>query len=221
MAETRRREPGRGAEADGGRGAARSSGACRSGRRRPRATRKRAKPSASHRSRSARRLRGLRRSTRRPRADLDAQQAQLGVLRQQRETLQQEAAQMTAELAGLEERRRGAEASFPAHRPAPCRSRAPRADHRAAARSGERGARAAHRRERRAREARRRNSRTHARRRWLWCRRLPSRRRRCGKQLAELETELKTGARRARPVARRPRGALERAGQAALRSGAS
>ena len=43
---------------------------------------------------------------------LNAQQAQLEVLRQKRETLQQEAARMTAELAGLEERRRGAEAGF-------------------------------------------------------------------------------------------------------------
>ncbi len=45
-------------------------------------------------------------------ATLEAQQAQLGVLRQKREGLQQEAAQVTAELAGLEERRRGAEAAF-------------------------------------------------------------------------------------------------------------
>ncbi|MGA2206573.1 MAG: chromosome segregation protein SMC [Terracidiphilus sp.] len=43
---------------------------------------------------------------------LNTQQAQLEVLRQKRETLQQEAARMTAELAGLEERRRGAEAGF-------------------------------------------------------------------------------------------------------------
>jgi chromosome segregation protein len=39
-------------------------------------------------------------------------QGQLGTLRQNREILQQEAAQMTAELAGMEERRRGAEAAF-------------------------------------------------------------------------------------------------------------
>src|SRR5208283_2019433 len=39
-------------------------------------------------------------------------QAQLNLLRQKREDLQQEAAQVTAELAGLEERRRGAEAAF-------------------------------------------------------------------------------------------------------------
>jgi len=45
-------------------------------------------------------------------AALDQSQAQLAVLRQNRETLQQEAAQVTAELAGLEERRRGAEAAF-------------------------------------------------------------------------------------------------------------
>ncbi|MGA3033479.1 MAG: chromosome segregation protein SMC [Terracidiphilus sp.] len=43
---------------------------------------------------------------------LDARQAQLESLRQTRDILQQEAAQMTAELAGLEERRRGAEAAF-------------------------------------------------------------------------------------------------------------
>jgi len=43
---------------------------------------------------------------------LDAQQARLEGLRQTRDLLQQEAAQMTAELAGLEERRRGAEAAF-------------------------------------------------------------------------------------------------------------
>ena len=42
----------------------------------------------------------------------NTQQAQLEILRQKRELLQQEAAQMTAELAGLEERRRGAEAAF-------------------------------------------------------------------------------------------------------------
>jgi chromosome segregation protein len=45
-------------------------------------------------------------------AGLDELQAQLTVLRQKRESLQQEAAQVTAELAGLEERRRGAEAAF-------------------------------------------------------------------------------------------------------------
>jgi chromosome segregation protein len=39
-------------------------------------------------------------------------QAQLVLLRQKRESLQQEAAQVTAELAGLEERRRGAEAAY-------------------------------------------------------------------------------------------------------------
>ena len=42
----------------------------------------------------------------------DEQQAQLNLMREKRESLQQEAAQLTAELAGLEERRRGAEASF-------------------------------------------------------------------------------------------------------------
>jgi chromosome segregation protein len=45
-------------------------------------------------------------------AGLDELQAKLGILRQNREGLQQEAAQVTAELAGLEERRRGAEAAF-------------------------------------------------------------------------------------------------------------
>ncbi len=43
---------------------------------------------------------------------LEEIQSKLQVLRQEREKLQQEAAQITAELAGLEERRRGAEASF-------------------------------------------------------------------------------------------------------------
>jgi chromosome segregation protein len=43
---------------------------------------------------------------------LDELQAQLALMRQKREGLQQEAAQVTAELAGLEERRRGAEAAF-------------------------------------------------------------------------------------------------------------
>ena len=43
---------------------------------------------------------------------LEAQQAALTELRRNRESLQQEAAQLTAELAGLEERRRGAEAAF-------------------------------------------------------------------------------------------------------------
>jgi chromosome segregation protein len=42
----------------------------------------------------------------------DEQQAQLNLMRVKREAVQQEAAQLTAELAGLEERRRGAEASF-------------------------------------------------------------------------------------------------------------
>jgi chromosome segregation protein len=42
----------------------------------------------------------------------DEQQAQLNLGREKREALQQEAAQLTAELAGLEERRRGAEASY-------------------------------------------------------------------------------------------------------------
>jgi chromosome segregation protein len=45
-------------------------------------------------------------------AGLDELQAQLALMRQKREGLQQEAAQVTAELAGLEERRRGAEAAF-------------------------------------------------------------------------------------------------------------
>ena len=45
-------------------------------------------------------------------AGLEERQTQLGVLRQKREVLQQEAAQVTAELAKLEERRRGAEAAF-------------------------------------------------------------------------------------------------------------
>jgi chromosome segregation protein len=45
-------------------------------------------------------------------AGLDEMQAKLAILRQGRESLQQEAAQVTAELAGLEERRRGAEAAF-------------------------------------------------------------------------------------------------------------
>jgi chromosome segregation protein len=45
-------------------------------------------------------------------AGLDALQSQLSGLREKRESLQQEAAQVTAELAGLEERRRGAEAAF-------------------------------------------------------------------------------------------------------------
>jgi chromosome segregation protein len=45
-------------------------------------------------------------------AGLDELQNQLTLLRQKREGLQQEAAQVTAELAGLEERRRGAEAAF-------------------------------------------------------------------------------------------------------------
>ncbi|MGH9562802.1 MAG: chromosome segregation protein SMC, partial [Terracidiphilus sp.] len=43
---------------------------------------------------------------------LNERQTLLESLRQKRETLQQEAAQMTAELAGLEERRRGADAAF-------------------------------------------------------------------------------------------------------------
>jgi chromosome segregation protein len=45
-------------------------------------------------------------------AGLDELQGQLVTLRQDRETLQQEAALVTAELAGLEERRRGTEAAF-------------------------------------------------------------------------------------------------------------
>jgi chromosome segregation protein len=45
-------------------------------------------------------------------AGLETLQARLGELRRNRETMQQEAAQVTAQLAGLEERRRGAEAAF-------------------------------------------------------------------------------------------------------------
>ncbi len=45
-------------------------------------------------------------------AGLETQQASLVEMRRKRETLQQEAAQATAELAGLEERRRGAEMAF-------------------------------------------------------------------------------------------------------------
>jgi chromosome segregation protein len=45
-------------------------------------------------------------------ASLEEQQMKLAAMRQQRETLQLDAAQLTAELAGLEERRRGAEAAF-------------------------------------------------------------------------------------------------------------
>ncbi len=45
-------------------------------------------------------------------ASLEAAQSQLDELRRKREGLQQEAAQVTAELAGLEERRRGAETAF-------------------------------------------------------------------------------------------------------------
>ena len=43
---------------------------------------------------------------------LNERQGQLVTLRQKRETLQQEAAELTAELAGMEERQRGAEAAF-------------------------------------------------------------------------------------------------------------
>ncbi|MGB8099694.1 MAG: AAA family ATPase, partial [Terracidiphilus sp.] len=43
---------------------------------------------------------------------LESQQSALVEMRRMRETLQQEAAQLTAQLAGLEERRRGAEAAF-------------------------------------------------------------------------------------------------------------
>ena len=67
---------------------------------------------SEHRRRSAKRRCGWRPSTRAAEAALDALQAELATLRQKRETLQQEAAQVTAELAGLEERRRGAEAAF-------------------------------------------------------------------------------------------------------------
>jgi chromosome segregation protein len=45
-------------------------------------------------------------------ATLEEQQSKLATMRQTRETLQHEAAKLTAELAGLEERRRGAEAAF-------------------------------------------------------------------------------------------------------------
>ena len=54
----------------------------------------------------------MRPNTARPRRALEEQQSQLATLRQQRERLQQEAAHLTAELAGLEERRRGAETAF-------------------------------------------------------------------------------------------------------------
>ena len=45
-------------------------------------------------------------------ASLEEHQSKLAAMRQTRETLQHEAAKLTAELAGLEERRRGAEAAF-------------------------------------------------------------------------------------------------------------
>jgi chromosome segregation protein len=89
-----------------------SNGDCKSGRSRRRATRMRAKRKrASNRGKreEAARLEG---DHEQAESSLNAQQAQLESLRQNRETLQQEAAEMTAELAGLEERRRGAEAAF-------------------------------------------------------------------------------------------------------------
>ncbi len=85
---------------------------CRIGRRRLRAIRTPARPSASQSLRSVKRLHAWRPSTRRPRRAWMQLQAQLALLRQKREVSQQEAAQVTAELAGLEERRRGAEAAF-------------------------------------------------------------------------------------------------------------
>ena len=64
------------------------------------------------RRRSARRCCAWRQSTARPRRLSMSCRRNWTVLRQTREGLQQEAAQVTAELAGLEERRRGAEAAF-------------------------------------------------------------------------------------------------------------
>ncbi len=125
-------------------------------------------------------------------SSLNAQQAQLEILRQKRETLQQEAAQMTAELAGLEERRRGAEAAFQRiDRLFGDLERRVQAD-RAAAHCGHGGARTAHRRKCRARRAAEGTDRGTRRRRWPRRSRSASRRRRCGQQLAEMETQLKS-----------------------------
>ncbi len=108
----RSRRSGRGAEADGERGSAHRTppaGVDSAGRS---ATKKRARPSTQSLSRSAKRQCGSRRSAPRPRRPWNSSRRSLLTMRQQRETLQQEAAQLTAELAGLEERRRGAEAAF-------------------------------------------------------------------------------------------------------------
>ena len=88
------------------------SGACRSGLCKHLGTRKRARPSTPSSSRSAKKPSGSKPSARPPKRHFDEQQSRLVGLRQQREKLQQDAARLTAELAGLEERRRGAEAAF-------------------------------------------------------------------------------------------------------------
>ena len=95
-------------------------------------------------SRSAKRRCGWRRNTTTAEAALEEQQNQLATMRQTRETLQQEAAKLTAELAGLEERRRGAEAAFQRIDRLHARPGAAGAGDRAAACGGRSGARAAH-----------------------------------------------------------------------------
>ena len=108
----RRSQPGRGPEADGSRDPAHRAAAAGVAGAGGDATRTRAKPSSKPSPRSAKRRRGSMRNTRRRKAAWMRSRRSWRALRQKREALQQEAAQMTAELAGLEERRRGAEAAF-------------------------------------------------------------------------------------------------------------
>ena len=138
---------------------------------------------------------------------------------QKREGLQQEAAQVTAELAGLEERRRGAEAAF---------QRIDRLhadlERRVLSIEQQRAAAAAEREQRIARApnwpSASRNWPPRAPRRWPWRRRSPPQAQALRQQLADHGDPTQDRARRARPVARGPRQPLQRSGQAARRPGA-
>ena len=94
---------------------------------RPRAIKMRARPSTPSSSRSAKRRCGSRRSTSSLKPASKSSRASSPTMRQKRETLQQEAAQAHRRTCrpGRAAARRGG--GLPAHRPPACRSRAPRA----------------------------------------------------------------------------------------------
>ena len=114
----RHRQPGRGAEADGEPRRSASSGACRSGRRRPRATRTRARPRKPASTQKREEMLRLEAEHRTAEAALDELQAQLALLRQKRESVAAGGGagdRGTGRPGGAAARRGG---GLPAHRPA-------------------------------------------------------------------------------------------------------